>query len=57
MTVEAPKRILVVKLSAIGDVLMATPASRVLRNAFPDAHIAWVVEKSPPTCCSGTLTG
>ncbi|MCX6344492.1 MAG: glycosyltransferase family 9 protein [Armatimonadetes bacterium] len=45
MTVEAPKRILIVKLSAIGDVLMATPASRVLRNAFPDAYIAWIVEK------------
>ncbi len=45
MAAEAPKRILIVKLSAIGDVLMATPASRVLRNAFPQAYIAWVVEK------------
>lgn len=42
---KAPKRILVVKLSAIGDVLMATPASRVLRDAFPDAYIAWIVEQ------------
>lgn len=44
MNQEKPKRILVVKLSAIGDVLMATPASRVLRNAFPDSYIAWIVE-------------
>lgn len=44
MNQEKSKRILVVKLSAIGDVLMATPASRVLRNAFPDAYIAWIVE-------------
>jgi len=40
-----PERILIVKLSAIGDVLMATPASRALRNAFPDAYIAWIVER------------
>lgn len=45
MKVENPKRILVVKLSAIGDVLMATPVSHVLRKAFPDSYIAWVVEK------------
>lgn len=44
-TREAPKKILIVKLSAIGDVLMATPASRVLRDAFPDAYIAWIVER------------
>jgi heptosyltransferase-1 len=40
-----PKRILIVKLSAIGDVLMATPAARALREAFPDSHIAWIVER------------
>lgn len=42
---EAPKRILIVKLSAIGDVLMATPVARALRTAFPQSHIAWVVER------------
>ena len=45
MTASSLKRILVVKLSAIGDVLMATPVSRALRTAFPDSYIAWVVEK------------
>ncbi len=45
MAVDAPKRILIVKLSAIGDVLMATPVSRALRAAFPDSYIAWAVER------------
>jgi len=40
-----PKRILVVKLSAIGDVLMATPVAKALRTAFPESYIAWVVER------------
>lgn len=40
-----PQRILIVKLSAIGDVLMATPVARALREAFPDGYIAWVVER------------
>lgn len=37
-------RILIVKLSSMGDVVMATPAAKALRRAFPNAHIAWVVE-------------
>ena len=45
MPVDPPNRILVVKLSAIGDVLMATPVARALRTAFPESHIAWVVER------------
>ena len=40
----APTRILIIRLSAIGDVLRVLPAQRVLRRAFPDAHIAWAVE-------------
>lgn len=40
-----PDRILIVKLSAIGDVLMATPVARALRQAFPESYIAWVVER------------
>lgn len=42
---QRPNRILIVKLSAIGDVLMATPAAKALRVAFPEAYIAWVVER------------
>lgn len=39
------KRILIIKLSSIGDVVMATPVAKALRQAFPDAYIAWVVEE------------
>src|SRR6266571_3439716 len=35
----APRRILVVKLASLGDLLTITPALRALRTAFPDAHI------------------
>jgi lipopolysaccharide heptosyltransferase I len=38
------RRILVVRLSAIGDVLHALPAVAALRRALPDAEIDWVVE-------------
>lgn len=38
------KRILIVKLSSIGDVVMTTPVAKALRQAVPDAYIAWVVE-------------
>lgn len=38
-TTGAPRRILAIKLDAIGDLLMTTPALRALRKAFPDAEI------------------
>lgn len=40
------KNILVVKLSAIGDVIHALPVSYAIKETFPDAHLTWVVE--PP---------
>ncbi|MEN6372775.1 MAG: glycosyltransferase family 9 protein [Armatimonadota bacterium] len=36
--------ILIVRLSAIGDVVMTTAAVRMLRRRIPDARITWVVE-------------
>ena len=41
---SAPGRILVVRTSAIGDVVFASPLARALRERFPDAHLAWLVE-------------
>ena len=38
-------KILIVKLSAIGDVIHTLPALNALRRHFPEAHIAWLVEK------------
>ena len=34
-----PRRILVVKLATLGDLLTATPALRALRTSFPAAYI------------------
>jgi 3-deoxy-D-manno-octulosonic-acid transferase/heptosyltransferase-1 len=36
--------ILIVKLSAIGDVLHTLPAVNAMRRRWPGAHIAWIVE-------------
>lgn len=38
--------ILIVKLSAIGDVIHTLPALNALRTAFPDARITWLVEEA-----------
>ena len=38
--------ILVIKLSAIGDVIHALPVSRAVKETFPKARLTWVVE--PP---------
>jgi heptosyltransferase-1 len=38
-------RILLVRLSAIGDVVVATPVIRRLRSAFPAAYLAWLAEE------------
>lgn len=41
---RGPRRILVVRLSAVGDVLHALPAVRALKTARPDLEIDWIVE-------------
>ncbi|HEX5322177.1 MAG TPA: glycosyltransferase family 9 protein [Capsulimonadaceae bacterium] len=38
------KKILIIKMWAIGDILMATPILNAIRAAEPDAHIAWLVD-------------
>jgi heptosyltransferase-1 len=39
-------RILLVKLSSFGDVLHALPTLEALRQAYPEAHITWLVESA-----------
>ena len=39
------KNILIVKLSAIGDVIHALPVSYAIKERYPEAHLTWVVEK------------
>ena len=41
--VASYKRILIVRLDRIGDVLLSTPAIKAVREAFPDSHIAVMV--------------
>lgn len=51
--IAAPRRILIVKLSAIGDVVMATPVAKALRTAYPSSYIAWVVESKSRDVVTG----
>ncbi|MGR3317367.1 MAG: glycosyltransferase family 9 protein [Candidatus Anammoxibacter sp.] len=38
------QKILIVRLSAVGDVVNVLPALKALRTSFPSAHITWLVE-------------
>jgi lipopolysaccharide heptosyltransferase I len=40
----SPRSIVIIKLSAIGDVLHGVPVAVALKRAFPDARIGWAVE-------------
>jgi len=46
-------KILIVKLSAIGDVLHTLPALNALRAHYPGAHIAWVTEAAAAALVQG----
>jgi heptosyltransferase-1 len=43
--IASPKKILIVRLGAMGDIVHALPAATVLRAAFPRTKIGWLVEK------------
>ena len=44
-TIASPDRILVVRLSAMGDVIHGMPAIAALRRAKPELQIGWLVEE------------
>jgi lipopolysaccharide heptosyltransferase I len=48
-----PARILIIKPSAIGDVVHTLPILNLLRKRFPAAHIAWMLTPA----CAGLLDG
>jgi lipopolysaccharide heptosyltransferase I len=50
---ESSPRILVVRLSAIGDVIHGLPVLNALREAFPTAFLGWVVEGRAATLLEG----
>ena len=40
-----PQKILIIRLSSIGDIVLATPLIRVLRNKFTASQIDLIVKK------------
>lgn len=46
---KTPTKILIVRLSAIGDIVMAAPVARALKEAYPNAEIHWLAQ---PECLS-----
>jgi lipopolysaccharide heptosyltransferase I len=46
---RAPERILIVKPSAIGDIVHALPVLNLIRRRWPAAHISWLVT---PACAA-----
>ena len=50
---KGPRSILIIKLSAIGDVVHTLPFLEVIRSNFPNARIDWVVEEASSQIIEG----
>jgi lipopolysaccharide heptosyltransferase I len=50
---ESPRRILIIKLGSIGDVVHTLPALADLKRSFPDAEIDWLVESKARVILTG----
>ena len=50
---EKPLRILICRLSAVGDCVHTIPVLTALRQEFPDAHIAWCTQPGPAQLLNG----
>lgn len=48
-----PPRILLIKLSALGDVIQTLPTLEALRAAFPQGEITWLVEEAAAPVLAG----
>lgn len=53
---QLARRVLIVRLGAMGDVLHALPAVHLLREAMPKCEIGWAIESrwAPLLCAAGT---
>lgn len=51
--IPASSRILIVKLSAVGDVVHTLPALNALRQQYPQAHIGWAVQSGAANLLEG----
>ena len=56
MTTNKAPRILISRMSAIGDAILTLPVACALRQHFPKSHIAWVVEKKAAPMVRGHET-
>ena len=45
MSLGSQKKFLIIKLSALGDIVHALPVARTLRQTYPQAFIAWMIEE------------
>ncbi len=50
---SAVRRVLIIKMSALGDVIHALPVSAALKEAFPHIEITWAVEEAFAPLVSG----
>ncbi len=50
---SALMKILIIKLSAIGDVVQTLPALEAIKKKFPDSEITWVVEEAASDILDG----
>ncbi|HKM90554.1 MAG TPA: glycosyltransferase family 9 protein [Candidatus Acidoferrales bacterium] len=41
---DSPRRLLIVRLGSLGDIVHTLPVAAAVRAAFPSAHIAWLVD-------------
>lgn len=48
-----PRRVLIVLLGAVGDVVRALPLLGRIRHAWPDAHIGWAIEPKSASLLEG----
>jgi heptosyltransferase-1 len=57
VSVRKIERLLIVRLSAMGDVIHTLPAVQALRNAFPQARIGWLIEErwAELLCARGSI--
>ncbi len=50
---SGPLRILIIRLSAVGDTVHGLPVLCALRDHLPNAHLSWVVEKRAASVLQG----
>ena len=45
MSLKNQNKFLIIKLSSLGDIVHTLPAAHTLRQEYPEAFIAWVIEE------------